>query len=205
MFGNGRLAFVTITASVAGLALLAASGPASASTPPEARTPAASTVSARAVPVGTVAASARPDGSYRTWRSAQRAAGFKLKRPSRTFGLTRKYPILVSKCDAAGQRRKHDVYAQWSGSLRRYLSIDQNNSGEPCSNFGAARYLASYRVKGHRARLYGFCGGRGQPGCRSINAVLVLAWRAGSRYYVTYSHHEWRRTLVSFARSLHFL
>jgi hypothetical protein len=60
-------------------------------------------------------------------------------------------------------------------------------------------------VQGEKARMYGFCGQKGQPPCTSKAIVLALVWREFSRYYVTYSSHEWRRTLVAFARHLKFV
>jgi hypothetical protein len=142
---------------------------------------------------------------HKTWRSAQRSAGFRLKAPTATFGLVRTHPILVGRCNAAGQTGKREVYAQWNGSGMRYFALDQNNSGGACGNFGGARFLGTWRIRGHKARMYGFCGHQGQPSCTSKAAVLVLVWREFSRYYVVYSSHEWRRTLVAFARSLKFV
>ncbi len=186
MLRHSRLvARSTLAAGLAAVALLTA-GPAFAAAP--------------------AAPAAVAGGSYGSWARAQRAAGFRLKKPHRLFGLTRTHPILVGQCDAAGQRGKHDVYAQWnSKNGLTYLSIDQNNSGRPCSNFGAAKYLGSWRIQGRKARMYGFCGRGKLPSCTSRKVTLVLAWKGGSRYYVDYSHNEWRRTLVSFARSMRFI
>jgi hypothetical protein len=210
MFGNGRHATAHLLAiGLAGLTLLAAAGPALAS-----NATAASTGTSSAVPATARAAAARPataraavsvPNRYHTWKAAQRNAGFKLKRPHKTFGLVRKNPILVGKCEASGARTKADVYAQYTGSHQRFLTLDQTDYRFACSNFGAARYLGSYRIRGRKARLYGFCGSKGQPSCTSIAAILVLAWRAGSRFYTTYSSQEWRATLVSFARNLRFV
>jgi hypothetical protein len=195
MFGYGKLAAcTTLTAGLAALAMLAAV-PAQAST--TSATTARPTVAARS----TAALPAAALGSYGTWRRAQRAAGFRLRKPSRTFGLVRTHPILVGKCQASGKGRKRDVYASWQ-RRSTFLALDQNNSGGACSNFGDAKYLGRYRVQGHWAALYGFCGRSGMPSCRKRNFTLVLVWRSGSSYYVAYSHNEWRRTLVSFGRSL---
>lgn len=145
-------------------------------------------------------------GSFHTWHAAQRAAGFRLKKPHKLFGLTRTHPILVSRCQVTGRTGKRDVYAQWnSKDGQTYLVVDQDNAGLPCSNFGAARFLGTWRVQGHKARMYGFCGRARQPSCTSKRVTLVLAWKAGRRYYTDYSRNEWRRTLVSFSRSLRFL
>jgi hypothetical protein len=193
MFGNSRRAARGIlAASLTGLITLTAA-------------PALASVTAPGRASAPAAGSATPAGSYQSWRAAQRAAGFRLKTPARTYGLTRKHPILVSKCLAAGRTSKRDVYAEWDGARRRYLTLDQNNSGGACSNFGAARFLGTYRVQGQRARLYGFCGSRGLPSCRGRGTVLVLSWRSGQRYYVAYSGREWRATLLGFARHLRFV
>ncbi len=202
MFGNSRPAVRAIlAASLTGVfTLTAAPAFASAVTPAGAQAAAgAATATTRAIRPAT------PAGSYSTFRAAQRAAGFRLKAPARTYGLTRTHPILVGKCQASGRLSKRDVYAQWGGKGMQYLALDQNNSGGACSNFGAARFLGRYRVQGRRARLYGFCGSRGLPSCHAKAAVLVLVWRSGKRYYVTYSSHEWRATLLGFARHLRFV
>lgn len=193
MFGNSRRAARGIlAASLTGLITLTAA-------------PALASVAAPGSASAAAFSSATPAGSFRSWRAAQRAAGFRLKAPARTYGLTRKHAILVGKCLAAGRTRKRDVYAEWDGPRRQYLTLDQNNSGGACSNFGAARFLGIYRVQGQRARLYGFCGSRGLPSCRARAAVLVLTWRSGQRYYVAYSGHQWRATLLGFARHLRFV
>ena len=189
MFGNGKLAArSTLAAGLAGLVMLTAA-PALAAAGP-----------AGTAPAGTAAPAAT--GSFKTWSAAQRAAGFRLKTARRTYGLKRKRPILVSKCQVTGKLHKRDVFAEWSGSHRRYMWIDQNNSGQACSNFGAAKPLGTYRIKGHKAHMFGFCGVKGLPSCKSRRIVLVLQWKAGRDYYVTYSGNEWRRTLVGFSRSL---
>jgi hypothetical protein len=194
MFGNSRrAAHGILAASLTGLITLTAAPALASAAAPGAAGPAAT---ARSAPMA---------GSYGSWRAAQRAAGFRLKAPARTYGLTRKHPILVGKCLASGRHTKRDVYAEWDGSHLQYLTLDQNNSGGACSNFGAARFLGTYRVQGRRARLYGFCGSRGLPSCRAKGAVLVLTWRQGKRYYVAYSSHEWRATLLGFARHLRYV
>ena len=205
MFGISRHAAHGIFAvGLTGLITLT-TAPAFASTAPagHAAAPAATRSATRPATGSKDPASKDPTARYHSWRRAQRAAGFRLKVPARTYGLTRKNAILVGPCDAAGQRRKRDVYAEW-GAGQKFLALDQNNSGGACSNFGAARFLGIYRVQGQRARLYGFCGSRGLPSCRAKAAVLVLTWRAGKHFYVAYSSHQWRATLLGFARHLRF-
>jgi hypothetical protein len=201
MFGISRHAAHGIFAvGLTGLITLT-TAPAFASTAPAGHAATHSATHSASRPAGQ---SKDPTARYHSWRRAQRAAGFRLKVPARTYGLTRKNAILVGPCDAAGQRRKRDVYAEW-GAGQAFLAVDQNNSGGACSNFGAARFLGRFRVQGHRARMYGFCGSHGLPSCRSKAAVLVLTWRAGKRFYVVYSSHQWRATLLGFARHLRFL
>jgi hypothetical protein len=191
MFGNGKLAVrSTLAAGLAGLVMLTAAPALAAARPAVAARPG----SAAEAPTGTA--------SFTTWSAAQRAAGFRLKAAKRTYGLKRTHPILVSKCQVTGKLSKRDVYAEWDGSNRRYMSVDQNNSGGACSNFGAARPLGTYRIQGHKAHMFGFCGSTGLPSCKTRNVVLVLAWKAGKKYYVTYSSNEWRSTLAGFSRSL---
>jgi len=197
MFGNSRLpARGLLAVGLTGLITLTAA-------PAFASSAAPATRHSTARPTAPAGKTKDPTSRYNTWRKAQKAAGFRLRVPTRTYGLKRKHPILVGPCDAAGQRRKKAVYAQW-GSGKRFLALDQNNSGRACSNFGAAKPLGVFRVQGHKARMYGFCGGHGLPSCKVRNVVLVLAWRAGHRYYVTYSSREWRSTLLGFARHLRF-
>ena len=186
MFGNGTLAARSmLTAGLAGIVMLTAAPAMAAAGTPATQGKAAAT------------------GSFKTWKAAQRAAGFRLHAPGKTFGLKRHHPILVGKCLASGHKSKRDVYAQWDGGKKAFVALDQNNAGTPCSNFGAAKPLGTWRVQGHKAHMYGFCGRKGQPSCRSKNITLVLAWKAGTHYYVMYSNNEWRRTLVAVARSLH--
>jgi hypothetical protein len=187
MFGNGRLAVrSTLAAGLAGLAMLTAA-PALAAAGP-------------AAPARAAAAAPAATGSFKTWAAAQKAAGFSLYTPQRTAGLKRTHNILVNKCEVTGKTGKRDVYAQWG--TKTYLVLDQNNSGGACSNFGAARFLATYKVSGVTYKLYGFCGSKGQPSCTAKAAPLVMTWKLGSRYYVGYAKGVLRATLLSFATSI---
>jgi hypothetical protein len=183
MFSTGRLAARSVlAASLAGLAALTAAPAIAAAGPAAAARPAAT-------------------GSYKTWAAAQKAAGFRLKVPKKLYGLTRTNPILVGKCQVTGKTGKRDVYAEWSAK-KQSLSADQNNSGGPCSNFGAAKPLGTRKVWGKTAHLYGYCGVPGEPSCAQKNVSLVLTWKDGHDYYVTFARDEWRSTLVGFSRSL---
>jgi hypothetical protein len=183
MFSTRRLAARSIlAASLAGLAMLAA-------------TPAMAAAGRAATP--------RPaaTGSFKTWSAAQKAAGFKLQAAKRTYGLKRTHPILVGKCEVTGKTTKRSVYAEWDGK-HQFLGVDQNNSGGPCGDIGDAKSLGTRKIQGHTAHLYGYCGMQGEPSCATKDISLVLSWKAGRDYYVTFSHNEWRSTLAGFSRSL---
>jgi hypothetical protein len=185
MFGNGKFAVRgAVAAGLAGLAMMAAA-PALASARPAA-----------------VAGAPAATGSFTTWSAAQKAAGFRLKKAKRTYGLTRTHPIIVGKCEVTGKLSKHIVYAEWNGSKRQSLAVDQNNSGAPCGDIGAARSLGTYRIQGHKAHMFGYCGMKGEKSCKRRNIGLVLEWKAGKDYFVTFSNNEWRTTLAGFSRSL---
>jgi hypothetical protein len=189
MFGNGKIAARSaLAAGLAGLVMLTAA-------------PALAAAGASAAGASAARAPAAT-GKFTTWPAAQRAAGFRLRAPKRTYGLKRRHPILVNKCRVTSKLSKRDVFAEWNGSNKRSLWVDQNNSGGACSNFGAAKPLGTYRIQGRKAHMFGFCGVKGLPSCHRRNIVLTLAWKAGKKYYVTYSTNEWRRTLVGFSRSL---
>ena len=141
-------------------------------------------------------------GPFHSWHAAQRAAGFRLKRPTRLDGLTRSGAIFVERCQVTGELRKRDVFAAYGKEQHRFLSISQNNSGAPCGNFGEAKKLRTYRVHGARATLFGVCGIKGEPSCHRRRIFLFLTWKRHHRYYVATSHNERRHALVSFARSL---
>jgi hypothetical protein len=148
------------------------------------------------------AATARPAATYTTWRAAQHAAGFTLLKPTQTFGLKRMGGILVTPCESTGQLRKRDVGASYGVTNHQLVAIEENNSGHPCSNFGEASYLGSYRVNGASAKLYGACGTPDTPPCSSPHIYLFLTWaRHGIAYQAT-SHDKQRMALVTFARDL---
>jgi hypothetical protein len=151
-----------------------------------------------------LASAARPagTGSFHTWRAAQRAAGFGLNAPSRTYGLRRNGPITIDRCPVTGQLSKRDVFASYGSFLGRELSIAQNNSGGPCGNFSAARKLGTVRVMGQRATLYGVCGRHLGPPCSSRKITLYLTWTKRGKYYEASSHNERRAAIVGFASSL---
>jgi len=192
MFRTRRLAAgfalaISLTASsamVASAALAVPAGPSGAASP--------------AGPAGPAST-----GPYSSWKAAQRAAGFSLKHPTKTYTLKRSGDILVEKCEVTGELSKRDVFARYGSVRHQLLSIDQNNSGGPCGNFGEAKTLRTYRVEGVKATLYGFCDLPALPSCNSRKAQLLLTWLKHGVYYEASSRGEWRAVLVSFARSLH--
>jgi hypothetical protein len=192
MLSTGRLATRSIlVASLAGLAMLTAA-PAMAAAGPATGSTAGSVVTARPA----------ANGSFKTWKAAQRAAGFRLKAATRTHGLKRTHKILVGTCEVTHKTSKHSVYAEWDGKKGTFMAVDQNNSGGACGNIGEAKSLGTRRVQGHKAHLFGYCGMKGEPSCAKKNISLVLSWKADKDYYVTFSKNEWRSTLTSFSRSL---
>jgi hypothetical protein len=152
------------------------------------------------------AASATPNvptttGSFRTWHSAQHAAGFNLMKPAKTYGLQRG-PILVQRCLVTGKLNKRQVIAGYGNPSHKLLAIYQTNANTPCGNFGEAKKLGHYQVHGRRATLWGACGMPGEHSCHSRKIVLYLVWKKSGKYYQASSFNEKRGTLVSFARHL---
>jgi hypothetical protein len=176
-----------IRALAAGLALAVGMGAATAELAP------AALASARAPAV---------TGSFHTWRAAQRAAGFRLKHPTRLHRLTRTGDIVVTRCEVTGKLRKRNVFASYGKPQHRFLQIAQNNSGGPCGDFGEAKDLRKVRVHGARATLFGVCGFAGEPSCHKRDIFLFLIWRHHHVFYVASSHNERARVLINFARSL---
>lgn len=152
-------------------------------------------------PAALAAPSAQATGSYRTWGAAQRAAGFRLLKPGRTYGLHRG-PIIVDRCLVNGKLSKHQVIAGYGSALHKALAITQNNAHTACGNFGEAKKLGHYRVRGRRATLWGACGMTGEHSCHSRKIALFLVWTKGRKYYQASSINCRRPQLVSFARHL---
>jgi hypothetical protein len=141
-------------------------------------------------------------GQFRTWSRAQSAAGFKLARPTRTFGLHRSGLIVVSRCETKGRLGKRNVEAVYGDTPRASLRISQNNSGGLCGVIGRTAKLGRVRVGGAWASLTGLCGRPSLPSCQSTNIFLFLTWKKGAIVYRASAHDEPRRTLVGFARGL---
>jgi hypothetical protein len=142
-------------------------------------------------------------GQFSSWRGAQRAAGFQLLRPAKTFGLPITNKISVARCEISRKKaKKRLVIASYGRTVRANLTISQNNSGSPCTKTRSGTLLGHYSVHGSRATLIGDCGIRGLPSCKSTKIFLFLTWRASGVYYQAMSYGEPRNVVVAFARSL---
>jgi hypothetical protein len=185
----GSMLVVTMAAMSGLTAASALAAPARTASPAR-----AATAAVAAAPAGT--------GPFSTWRRAQRAAGFRLRRPTYTAGLRRAEPVLVEKCLAAHELSKRNVLSLY-GSLRKgLLVLEQNNSGHPCGDFGEAKKLGTYRIEGAKATLWGSCGAHGMPPCSHKRIALFLEWRRYGIYRLASSYNERKRTLLRFARGL---
>lgn len=147
-------------------------------------------------------ATAAPAATFRTWRAAQRSAGFRLLRPQRTFGLKMAGGIHVHSCDVTGETGKRVVGASYGKPGRSLLSIEQNNSGGPCGNGETAKALRTVRIHGVTAHLRGLCGISGLPSCHSRKIFLFLTWTHHGIFYQAVSDNEARATIIGFARGL---
>jgi hypothetical protein len=142
-------------------------------------------------------------GQFSSWLGAQKAAGFQLMRPTKTFRLPITNKISVARCEISKKKaKKRLVIASYGRTVRANLTISQNNSGSPCTKTRSATLLGHYTVHGTRATLIGDCGSRGLPSCKSTKIFLFLSWRARGVYYQAMSYGEPRSVVVGFARSL---
>jgi hypothetical protein len=142
-------------------------------------------------------------GQFSTWPAAQRAAGFGLLRPTKTFSLPITNKISVARCEISKKKaKKRLVIGSYGRTVRANLTISQNNSGSPCTTTRKGTTLGHFTVQGQRATLIGDCGTHGLPSCRSTKIFLFLSWRAHGVYYQAMSYGESRSTVVGFARSL---
>jgi hypothetical protein len=170
---------------------------------------AAATVACMATMTAAVAAPGASGGPARTglfatWRSAQAAAGFRLLRPTKTYGLPSAGKISVARCDITRKRAKagkHLVIAGYGRTVKANLTLSQNNAGVPCTRTHFIKYLGKYKVKGGWAQLNGVCGIGKLPSCASHRIFLFLTWRSRGSYYQAQSYGESRGVLLGFARS----
>ncbi len=141
-------------------------------------------------------------GQYKSWSSAQRAAGFTLKKPRTTYGLKMNGRIVVDKCVVTGHFTRKVVDAQYGSFSKHQLGLEQDNAGVACTVGPVGPLLGSYRVDGVTARLRGYCGTGTGYSCKSQRIELMLSWKKGGHYYIATSFNEPRSHLVRFARTL---
>ncbi len=163
--------------------------------------------SAAAAPVS---ATARPGGmagtvrSLPSWRAAQRAAGFGLLMPGRTYGLRRFGGVRVGPCFVPKAAKARDVFASYGPRGNRVIYLDQNDHGRLCARSQVkTTALGSYRIHGVTAKLTGVCGHRRQPSCHSAGFLKLLTWRQGGRFYQAGAWDEPRGVITGFAAGLH--
>lgn len=145
-------------------------------------------------------------GTFRSWPAAQQAAGFRLLRPTRTFGLRINGKITVTRCLTRKLIKKKKgaklVFANFDPTPSAALEISQNNSGGPCRSVGEVRRLGAFKVDGVTATLLGECGRKPFNACSSRRIWLFLSWRRRGVYYMASSYDELARTILAFARDL---
>jgi hypothetical protein len=162
--------------------------------------PAAAAVSALAAPARPAPAAPPSTGEFLTWPDAQHAAGFALRRPTDTYGLTRPAGIMVQRCPA--ERGKRVVIATYGTFKHRLLGIQQNNFGGQCVSVTGIRRLHTYSVEGTNAHLWGACHVPGTPTCKTRLMWMFLSWRKDGVFYLATSHNVRRATIVGFARNM---
>jgi hypothetical protein len=154
--------------------------------------------------------------STNNWSDAQQRAGFPLRYPSATFGLKRlpgaSKLILGNPC-AGGS----EAVAQWGsasfGPHERYLSLSQTNARTgywPCSNPGIEALVRTVRIRGHAARLEGYCspamnavaGLPKPPPCSSREVAFDLTWHEGPAWITAESWGIHSSSLIDWARQL---
>jgi hypothetical protein len=140
-------------------------------------------------------------GSYSTWAKAQKAAGFKLLVPHKTFGLTSN-PISVDPCFVTGALKKRQVSTVYGKDHHPQLGVYETNNPFPCFNNGESTTLATYTVHHHKATLIGFCGLPHLPSCSSKKVLYHLSWSEPHRaYFASAAGGATIKQLVDFARS----
>jgi len=162
------------------------------------------TVSAAGFATTALAAPAGPAGfgMFSTWQAAQKAAKFKLLKPTATDKLPRNGKIVLTRCEAQKKSRAHVVIAVYGLTPFKMLSLSQNNSGQACSTVGKVKSLGKFKVDGTTAQVTGKCGFDHLRSCKSTKVFLFLTWRKHGIYYFATSFGEARKTLTGFAAGL---
>ena len=141
-------------------------------------------------------------GMFGSWKAAQSAAGFKLLRPTRTYGHVRNGLIGVTRCEVK-KSASRVVVANYGLTPFSTLALYQNNSGRACATMGKVKVLGTVKVDGTTGQLTGKCGMAGLRSCKSAKIFLFLTWTRHGTYYVASSFGESRATLTGFATGLH--
>jgi hypothetical protein len=148
-------------------------------------------------------------GTYRTWKAAQHAAGFKLLRPASTDGLKPSNGgIRVNQCDSPKYATVYAQYGYPGYPSRKLIGLFQDDAPKaaPCEDIGIATSLGHFKVDGTTATLFGACGTQvpGEPSCHhGYHVWLFLVWTRHGHYYQVMTHDESRSKIVAFGRKLH--
>src|SRR5580700_1032803 len=94
--------------------------------------------------------------TYKAWAQAQKAAKFKLYKPTVTYSLPNVGHVIVSVCEVTGKTDKRVVTVSYGNFNTRNLGLSENNSGGICGNADEGTFLANYKIHGLKAQLWGF-------------------------------------------------
>lgn len=141
-------------------------------------------------------------GTFKTWAQAQKAAKFKLFKPTVTYGLPNVGHVIVSVCEVANKTDKRVVTVSYGNFNTHNLGLSENNSGGNCSSADEGTFLANYKIHGNKAQLWGFCDILGAPSCSSAKLELWLTWKSKGVYYLASSFNESRAHLLNFSSKL---
>lgn len=147
-------------------------------------------------------ATAHHPGMFKSWRAAQKAAGFRLVAPTKTYGHVRNGDIIVARCELKKPAGRRVVTASYGLTPFSVLAISQNNAGQACMSTGKVTHLGTVKINGTKAVLTGKCGMKGLRPCTSLKVLLFLTWTRHGIYYVASSFGLPRKTLAGFALGL---
>ena len=141
-------------------------------------------------------------GTYKTWAQAQKAAKFKLYKPTVTYSLPNVGHVIVSVCEVSGETSKRVVTVSYGNYNTHNLGLSENNSGRACGDANEGTFLGNYKIHGIKAQMWGFCDMLGAPSCSNAKIERWLTWKSKGVYYVASSFNESRARLVNFASKL---
>jgi hypothetical protein len=161
-------------------------------------------LAAVAAPAVATPGTASGTGVFKTFPEAQAAVGrgFQLYKPTTSYSLPNVGHVIVTICEVQGKTNKRVVTVSYGNFNTHSLALTQDDASGPCGDGAEGTYLASYRIHGIKAQLWGYCGILGAPACSSTKIELWLIWQHTSDYYVASSYNESRTRLVNFASSL---